>query len=115
MKIGLQIEPQLGFTYEIVEQIAVSAEKLGYDGLWSSDHFFLDEKSESRNCMEVWTLLSALAVKTKTIHLRLGAILHCCGRDNVVSVAGHSREFLKRPCHPAIYGALWILGRCDLC
>ncbi len=75
IRFGIQIEPQLGFSYDTVEKIALNAEKVGYDSLWSSDHFFLDDKSEEKNCMEAWTLLAALAAKTNT--LRLGTLVTC--------------------------------------
>jgi F420-dependent oxidoreductase-like protein len=75
IRFGIQIEPQLGFSYKTVEKIALNAEKIGYDSIWSSDHFFLDTQSEEKNCMEAWTLLSALATKTKT--LRLGTLVTC--------------------------------------
>ncbi|MHA2226944.1 MAG: TIGR03560 family F420-dependent LLM class oxidoreductase [Candidatus Hodarchaeales archaeon] len=75
LSFGIQIEPQLGFNYLTVEKIALNAEKVGYDSIWSSDHFFLDNKSEEKNCMEAWTLLAALASKTTT--LRLGALVTC--------------------------------------
>ncbi|MFW9917088.1 MAG: LLM class F420-dependent oxidoreductase [Candidatus Thorarchaeota archaeon] len=75
IRFGVQIEPQLGFDYETVEKIALNAEKVGYDSIWFSDHFFLDNKSEERNCMEAWTLLAALASKTNT--LRLGTMVTC--------------------------------------
>ncbi|MHA1212453.1 MAG: LLM class F420-dependent oxidoreductase [Candidatus Heimdallarchaeota archaeon] len=74
-KFGIQIEPQLGFDYATVEKIALAGEKNGYDSIWSSDHFFLDDKSEERNCMDAWTLLSALAAVTKKI--RLGTLVTC--------------------------------------
>ena len=75
IKFGIQIEPQLGFNYESVEKIALEGEKAGYDSIWSSDHFFLDDKSENRNCMEAWTLLAGLASKTERI--RLGVLVAC--------------------------------------
>ena len=75
LSFGIQIEPQLGFDYKTVEKIALNAEKVGYDSIWSSDHFFLDNKSEEKNCMEAWTLISALASKTTT--LRLGTLVTC--------------------------------------
>jgi len=75
VKFGIQIEPQLGFDYKTVEKIALGAEKYGYDSIWSSDHLFLDNKSEEKNCMEAWTLLAALASVTKT--LRLGTLVTC--------------------------------------
>ena len=75
IKVGIQIEPQLGFDYASVERIALEGEKAGYDSIWTSDHFFLDENSEARNCMEAWALLAALAVKTEKI--RLGTLVTC--------------------------------------
>lgn len=75
IKFGIQIEPQLGFNYKSIERIALEGEKTGYDSIWSSDHFFLDDKSEDRNCMEAWTLLAALASKTEKI--RLGTLVTC--------------------------------------
>ena len=74
-KFGIQIEPQFGFDYETVEKIALNAEKVGYDSIWSSDHLFLNDKSEEINCMEAWSLLSALAVATKK--LKLGTLVTC--------------------------------------
>ena len=75
VKFGIQIEPQMGFEYKTVAKIALEAEKIGYDSIWSSDHFFLDAKSEDRNCMEAWTLISALAAVTKKI--KLGTLVTC--------------------------------------
>ncbi|UCG89762.1 MAG: TIGR03560 family F420-dependent LLM class oxidoreductase [Candidatus Heimdallarchaeota archaeon] len=75
IRFGIQIEPQLGFNYDTVEKIALNAEKVGYDSIWASDHFFLDQKSEEKNCMEAWTLLAAIAAKTNT--LRLGTLVTC--------------------------------------
>ena len=74
-RFGIQIEPQFGFTYDEVAQIAKEAERLGFYGLWASDHLFWDSRSEQRNCLEAWTLLTALApVTTK---LRLGTLVTC--------------------------------------
>lgn len=75
IKFGIQIEPQLGFSYSTIEKIALNAEKVGFDSIWSSDHFFLDNQSEKKNCIEAWTLLAALASKTTT--LRLGTLVTC--------------------------------------
>jgi F420-dependent oxidoreductase-like protein len=75
IRFGIQIEPQLGYDYATIEKIALNAEKIGYDSIWSSDHFFLDTNSEEKNCMEAWTLLAALAAKTNT--LRLGTLVTC--------------------------------------
>lgn len=75
IKVGILIEPVLGFDYNPVEKICLESEKAGYDSIWVSDHFFLDNTSEDLNCMEAWTLLAALAAKTEKI--RLGTLVTC--------------------------------------
>ena len=75
IKFGIQIEPQFGFTYKTIKEVASDGEKLGYYSIWASDHFFLDEKSEDVNCFEAWTLISALAEATST--LRIGTLVTC--------------------------------------
>ncbi len=75
LKFGVHIEPQVGYTYEQARRIAKEAESLGYDSFSCSDHIFLDENSAERNCLEAWTLLSAIAVETKSI--RLGTLVTC--------------------------------------
>lgn len=75
IKFGAHIEPQLGYDYDIAERIALEAEKDGYDSFWCSDHLFLNDTSEKLNCMEAWTLLAALAAKTRKI--RLGTLVTC--------------------------------------
>ncbi len=74
-QIGLQIEPQFGFTYEQVRDLARLCQAVGFNSLWCSDHLFLDAKSEERNCYDAWSLLSALAVDTKDV--RLGTLVTC--------------------------------------
>ncbi len=74
-RFGIQIEPQFGFTYNEVAQIAQEAERLGLYGLWVSDHLLWDSRSEQRNCLEAWTLLTALA--PVTTRLRLGTLVTC--------------------------------------
>jgi len=71
VKFGIGIDPQLGFDYGSVERIALEGESAGYDSIWSTDHFFKDDKSEDRNCMEAWTLLAALPQKQKKSVLEL--------------------------------------------
>jgi len=73
IKFGIQIEPQFGFDYKTILNIATKAEELGYDSIWSSDHFFLNADAVKRNCMEAWTLITALAVDTKEI--RVGTLV----------------------------------------
>jgi len=73
LDFGLQIEPQYGFSYEGIRRIAVEAERLGFESLWVSDHFFMTPESVDTPCLECWTTLAALARDTKS--LRLGAMV----------------------------------------
>lgn len=75
VRFGIQIEPQFGFSYDDIRQIAQEAETSGFHSLWCSDHFFLHDEAEELNCLECWTTLSALARETTT--LRLGPLVSC--------------------------------------
>lgn len=74
-RVGIQIEPQYGFTFDEIIQIAQLAEQQQYHAIWTSDHLIWDADSTTRNCFEAWTLLSALASLTQT--LRLGSLVTC--------------------------------------
>src|SRR5881296_79895 len=69
MDLGVQIEPQLGFKFEDVLAIALDAERAGFTRLWVSDHLFLDPNAANTDCLEAWTLLAALAVRTERIRI----------------------------------------------
>ncbi|HYU83107.1 MAG TPA: TIGR03560 family F420-dependent LLM class oxidoreductase [Candidatus Polarisedimenticolia bacterium] len=69
MDLGVQIEPQFGFKFEDVLEIALEAERAGFTRLWVSDHLFLDANAVNTDCLEAWTLLAALAVRTERIRL----------------------------------------------
>jgi F420-dependent oxidoreductase-like protein len=69
MDLGVQIEPQFGFKFEDVLAIALDAERAGFTRLWVSDHLFLDANAVSTDCLEAWTLLAALAVRTERIRI----------------------------------------------
>ncbi|MFX1535163.1 MAG: TIGR03560 family F420-dependent LLM class oxidoreductase, partial [Promethearchaeota archaeon] len=73
VRFGVHIEPQFGFDYESVKNLALHAEKMGFYSFWASDHFFLDDKSEEKNCLEAWTLITAIAAITKK--LRMGILV----------------------------------------
>ena len=74
-QIGIQIEPQFGFTYGDIRDLALLSESAGFNSLWCSDHFFLDANSEERNSWDCWTALAGLAVETRT--LRIGSLVSC--------------------------------------
>src|SRR5207249_11095979 len=67
--LGIQIEPQFGFKFEDILAIALDGERAGFARLWVSDHLFLDENALSTDCLEAWTVLAALAVRTERIRL----------------------------------------------
>lgn len=72
---GLQIEPQFGFTYEQVRELAVQCRPHGFSSIWASDHFMLNRDDVDRNCLDCWTLLTALAADVKDI--RIGSLVTC--------------------------------------
>ena len=69
MDLGVQIEPQFGFRYETVRDIARAANTAGFTRLWVSDHLFLNKDSVNTDCLEAWTLLAALARDTQGIRI----------------------------------------------
>ena len=69
MDLGVQVEPQFGFSYADVVGIAREAEASGFRALWVSDHLMLGPDAVATDCLEAWTLLAALAVDTKKIRI----------------------------------------------
>jgi alkanesulfonate monooxygenase SsuD/methylene tetrahydromethanopterin reductase-like flavin-dependent oxidoreductase (luciferase family) len=60
--------------YDSIKKIALECESLGYDSLWAMDHLMWGTFNEG-SVFEAWTLLTALAVETKTI--KLGPLVAC--------------------------------------
>jgi alkanesulfonate monooxygenase SsuD/methylene tetrahydromethanopterin reductase-like flavin-dependent oxidoreductase (luciferase family) len=63
---------------------SVAAEKMGYDSVWIYDHNYLPEPWNAR-CPEAMTLLTAIAMNTKT--LKLGTCVIDAGRRNPATLA----------------------------
>ncbi len=70
---GVQIEPQFGYTWEMIRETALAAEAAGFESLWASDHFLIRPEAVDVNCLEAWTVLTAVACATKS--LRVGAMV----------------------------------------
>jgi F420-dependent oxidoreductase-like protein len=60
--------------YNSIKEIALECEGLGYDSIWAMDHLMWGDINEG-SVFEAWTLLSALAVETKSI--KLGPLVTC--------------------------------------
>jgi len=85
MDLGVQIEPQFGFSYSDILAVAREAERTGLRALWLSDHLFLNRDSATTSCLEAWTALAALARDTSTI--RLGTMVACQSYRNPALLA----------------------------
>jgi len=66
MKFGVMVF-QEGFTYSQIKKFWTEAERLEFDSVWVYDHLI--------NCLEGWTLISALAPQTQSI--RFGLMVAC--------------------------------------
>src|SRR4051794_33381069 len=61
-------------SHRLVLEDGVQVERLGFDSVWLPDHFFFQQPAGLATFPEVWTLLSALAVKTERITLGTNVI-----------------------------------------
>ncbi len=73
MKLATIVSPAAGWTYLELRDLARSAESVGFESFWVSDHFFGGEGVPDRDCLEAWTVLAALARDTTAI--RLGCLV----------------------------------------
>lgn len=74
MDLRVFIEPQQGASYERVLTLARVAERLGFDGFFSSDHYLkMSDISGLPGPLDTWTTLAGLA--RDTTRLRLGPLV----------------------------------------
>jgi F420-dependent oxidoreductase-like protein len=74
MDLRIFIEPQQGASYERVLTLARVAERLGYDGFFTSDHYLkMSDVSGRPDPLDAWTTLAGLARDTS--RLRLGPLV----------------------------------------
>lgn len=85
MKIGIQIEPQMGYTYEDIVTLAKAAEDANFYSFTVSDHFFGHIESVEKYAHDAWTLLALLTPQTE--HIRLGTLVTCQSYRNPALVA----------------------------
>jgi alkanesulfonate monooxygenase SsuD/methylene tetrahydromethanopterin reductase-like flavin-dependent oxidoreductase (luciferase family) len=85
MDLGIQIEPQFGFSYDDILGIGRAGEKAGFTRLWLSDHLFLNADAVKTDCLEAWTALAGLARDLATI--RIGPMVTCQSYRNPALLA----------------------------
>ena len=85
MKIGIQIEPQMGYKYEEIVTLAQAAEKAGFYSFTVSDHFFGNVESVEKDAYDAWTLLALLVPQTE--YIRLGTLVTCHSYRNPAHLA----------------------------
>jgi len=73
VRFCLMIEGQEGVTWDDWLALAQTAERLGFEALFRSDHYFSGQGVTGRGSTDAWTLLGALAARTQ--RLRLGTLV----------------------------------------
>jgi alkanesulfonate monooxygenase len=73
MDLRIFTEPQQGASYDELRAVAVTAEELGFDAFFRSDHYLDMDSARPPGPSDAWVTLAALARDTSTI--RLGTLL----------------------------------------
>jgi alkanesulfonate monooxygenase SsuD/methylene tetrahydromethanopterin reductase-like flavin-dependent oxidoreductase (luciferase family) len=73
MRFSLMVEGQQGPTWQLWTTIAAACERLGFESLFSSDHYFPGEGPGGRGSFDAPTILAGLAARTE--RLRLGTMV----------------------------------------
>jgi F420-dependent oxidoreductase-like protein len=73
VRFCLMIEGQEGVTWDQWLALAETAERLGFEALFRSDHYFSAGGAGGRGSTDAWTVLAALAARTERI--RLGTLV----------------------------------------
>jgi F420-dependent oxidoreductase-like protein len=69
MEICLMIEGQEGVTWEQWLALARACDRLGFHGLFRSDHYLSFDRPGERGTLDAWTTLAGLAAVTERIRL----------------------------------------------
>ena len=73
MRFALMLEGQEGVTWQEWVAAATTAERLGFEAIFTSDHYFSVMRQRDRGSSDAWTNLGGLAARTHTI--RLGTLV----------------------------------------
>jgi alkanesulfonate monooxygenase SsuD/methylene tetrahydromethanopterin reductase-like flavin-dependent oxidoreductase (luciferase family) len=73
MRVCLMVEGQEGVSWDQWLALADACERLGFEGLFRSDHYFSGRGDGGRGSTDAWTLLAGLAARTDRI--RLGTLV----------------------------------------
>lgn len=73
MRVCLMIEGQQGVTWGDWLRLADACERLGFEGLFRSDHYFSAPGVSGTGSTDAWTVLGAIAARTR--RLRLGTLV----------------------------------------
>jgi len=69
VRFSLMLEGQEGVSWPQWLAIAEAAERLGFDALFTSDHYLCDVEVPEPGSNDAWTLLAALAARTRRLGL----------------------------------------------
>lgn len=73
MRLCLMIEGQEGITWEQWLALAEAGQRFGFEGLFTSDHYFSVHGAAGRGSADAWTVLAGVAARTE--RLRLGTLV----------------------------------------
>ncbi|MFX1475251.1 MAG: LLM class flavin-dependent oxidoreductase [Promethearchaeota archaeon] len=85
MKIGVHMEPHVGYTFQEIANLVQKAEELKFHHFTVSDHFFSNPSRPPTTTYEAWTLVALLTPLTDTI--RLGTQVTCQSYRNPALLA----------------------------
>ncbi len=69
MRLAIMLEPQFGLTYDDQLAVARTAERLGFDAVFRSDHYGADAGDAEPGSTDAWAALAGLARDTRAIGL----------------------------------------------
>lgn len=73
MRLNVMLEPQEGMSYQQILAVAQRTERLGFEGLYRSDHYASVAGRQGLDSTDAWATLGGLARETSW--LRLGTLV----------------------------------------